>query len=58
MGSLVLIGSNVLIQVDHRVDSVQKEIRDLGFELHDYINRNKEDLQSISTYFLFLEIIS
>ena len=49
-----------IIQVDHRLDSVQKEMRDLGFEFHDYINRNKEDLQSIRTYlriFFILDII-
>jgi len=42
-----IMETKLISQVDHRVDSVQKELRDLGFELHDYINRNKEDLQSI-----------
>jgi len=42
-----IMETKLISQVDHRVETVQKELRDLGLELHDYINRNKEDLQSI-----------
>merc|ERR1711902_37019 len=49
-----IMETKLISQVDHRVETVQKELRDLGLEFHDYINRNKEDLQSIRGYTVVL----